>query len=281
MEVISLILWVTSDLNLVIRDRKAFKKISCYNNACCCLFWFIWISQVVFAVAVSSVYVCTTFQSCLTQSWHSLCWRKWCPTASLSQTLTAPTQIWANQSQMTSWGRGSQWVASADNGRTDLIDKVFLVIIPYASTKLKGGYTGFTLSVCDYSLWILAQTSMSQLTVQQSYLLCWELLPDRNCKSIGLWYWELMSHPDPAVLPVGTLHSLEWFWVSRKIFVYSHHNTIVFSSKMSICGQNRVCSVSSTILVRSILYLHILSSNFRRCIMFVAKFKNLKFWQIL
>ena len=69
---------------------------------------------------------------------------------------------------------------------------------------------------------------MSQLTVQQSYLLCWELLPDRNRKSMGLWYWELMSHPDPAVLPVGTLHSLEWFWVSRRIFVYSHHNTIVF-----------------------------------------------------
>ena len=45
----------------------------------------------------------------------------------------------------------------------------------------------------------------------------------------------LMSHPDPAVLPVGTLYSLEWFWVSRRIFVYSHHNTIVFISKMSVC----------------------------------------------
>ena len=80
----------------------------------------------------------------------------------------------------------------------------------------------------DYSLWILTQTSMSQVTVQQSYLLCWELLPDRNRKSMGWGYWELMSHPDPAVLPVGTLHSLEWFWVNRRIFVYSHHNTIVF-----------------------------------------------------
>ena len=34
---------------------------------------------------------------------------------------------------------------------------------------------------------------------------------------------------DPAVLPVGTVHSLEWFWVSRRIFIYSHHNTYVFS----------------------------------------------------
>ena len=47
--------------------------------------------------------------------------------------------------------------------------------------------------------------------------------------SMGLWYWELMSRPDPEVLPVGTLHSLEWFWVSRRIFIYSHHNTYVFS----------------------------------------------------
>ena len=34
----------------------------------------------------------------------------------------------------------------------------------------------------------------------------------------------------------------------------------------SVCGQNRVRSVSSTILVGSISYLHILSSNFRRCV---------------
>ena len=66
----------------------------------------------------------------------------------------------------------------------------------------------------DYSLWILVQTSMSQLTLQQSHLLCWELLPDRNRKSMGLWYWELMSHPDPAVLPVGTLHS--WMILSKQ-----------------------------------------------------------------
>ena len=77
---------------------------------------------------------------------------------------------------------------------------------------------------------------MSQLTVQQSYLLCYELLPDRNRISMGLWYWELMSHPNPAVLPVGTLHSLEWFWVSRRIFIYSHHNTYVFSLRRpSVC----------------------------------------------
>ena len=36
--------------------------------------------------------------------------------------------------------------------------------------------------------------------------------------------------------------------------------------RLSVCGQNRICSVSSTILIGSISYLHILSSNFRRCV---------------
>ena len=32
-----------------------------------------------------------------------------------------------------------------------------------------------------------------------------------------------------------TSSCLEWFWVSRRIFIYSHYNTIVFFSKMSVC----------------------------------------------
>ena len=39
-------------------------------------------------------------------------------------------------------------------------------------------------------------------------------------------------------------------------------------------------SVSSTILIGSISYLHILSSTFRRCVACNARFKNLKFWRI-
>ena len=38
------------------------------------------------------------------------------------------------------------------------------------------------------------------------------------------------------------------------------------SVRLSVCGQNGVRSVSSTILIGSISYLHILSSNFRRCV---------------
>ena len=51
---------------------------------------------------------------------------------------------------------------------------------------------------------------------------------------------------------------------------------------LSVCGQNGVRSVSSTIFIGSISYLHILSSNFRRSrVTFVSKFRNLKFWRIL
>ena len=49
-------------------------------------------------------------------------------------------------------------------------------------------------------------------------------------------------------------------------FTLSVCQSVCPSVRLSICGQNRACSVSSAILVRSIPYLHILSSNFRRCV---------------
>ena len=74
------------------------------------------------------------------------------------------------------------------------------------------------------------------------------------------------------------VHStLEWFWVSRRIFIHSHHNTFVFFLKTSVRPTSRVRSVSPTILVGSISYLHILSSNFRRCITCKASCKIAKF----
>ena len=86
---------------------------------------------------------------------------------------------------------------------------LYIIIIPPTSTKLKGGYTGNTLSVC------------------------------------------------PSVCP-----------------------SVRPSVRLSVCGQNRVRSVSSTILIGSISYLHILSSNQRRCVTCNASFKILKFWRI-
>ena len=45
------------------------------------------------------------------------------------------------------------------------------------------------------------------------------------------------------------------------------------SVRLSVCGQNGVHSVSSTILAGSISYSHILSSNFRRCVTCKVLFK--------
>ena len=50
------------------------------------------------------------------------------------------------------------------------------------------------------------------------------------------------------------------------------------SVNLSVCGQNLVLSVSSTILIRSISYVHILSSNFRRCVACNRCFKIQKSW---
>ena len=55
---------------------------------------------------------------------------------------------------------------------------------------------------------------------------------------------------------------------------------ILVSRRPFVCGQNRVRSVSSTILVRSISYLHISSSNFRRCVACKGYCKIPKFWNL-
>ena len=46
--------------------------------------------------------------------------------------------------------------------------------------------------------------------------------------------------------------------------------------RLYVCGQNRVRSVSSTILIGSISFLHILSSNFRRCVACNVPFQSSK-----
>ena len=58
--------------------------------------------------------------------------------------------------------------------------------------------------------------------------------------------------------------------------VYWFHLVCPFV-RLSVCGQNSVRSVSSTIFVRSIAYLHILLSNFRRCVVCKVCFKIRKF----
>ena len=62
------------------------------------------------------------------------------------------------------------------------------------------------------------------------------------------------------------------------------HPSVCQSVHLSVCAQNRVCSVPSIILARSISYLHIFSSNFRRCVtckVFFSKFSFVKFFKFV
>ena len=56
-------------------------------------------------------------------------------------------------------------------------------------------------------------------------------------------------------------------WSGGIIEMICFHLVLVFTLSLSVCGHNRVRSVSSTIPVGSISYLHILSSNLRRCVL--------------
>ena len=85
------------------------------------------------------------------------------------------------------------------------------------------------------------------------------------------------------ILPTSKYRSLSLFSFCNTLCLQQHTPA---STKLkggytgitlSVCGQNCVRSVSSTILIGSISYLHILSSNFRSCVTCNARFKIKKF----
>ena len=88
-------------------------------------------------------------------------------------------------------------------------------------------------------------------------------------------------HPGEIIfyIPTCLLHTDDFYTprfneVDRGVYWYHLVRLSVCPSvHLSVCGQNRVRSVSSTILIGSISYLHILSSNLRRCVTCNARFK--------
>ena len=99
---------------------------------------------------------------------------------------------------------------------------------------------------------------------------------DPDVLSINAGKWWTKEQPGPplninTIFPgIGIYYTPRFNKVERG--VYWFHLV-----RLSVCGQNRVRSVSSTILIRSISYLHILSSNFRRCVACNVCFKIQKF----
>ena len=80
--------------------------------------------------------------------------------------------------------------------------------------------------------------------------------------------WWIMNNYTPRFNEVE--RGLYWFHLV--------HQSVHPSVHLSVCGQNCVHSVSSTILIRSISYLHILSRNFSRCVPCYVCFKIPKIW---
>ena len=75
-------------------------------------------------------------------------------------------------------------------------------------------------------------------------------------------------------LPVSLVIIPRFNEVERGVYWF---HLVCLSVRLSVCGQNLVRSESSTILVGSMWYLHILSSNFIRCV----TCNVIRFWRIL
>ena len=120
----------------------------------------------------------------------------------------------------------------------------FCFSFEYAMFKCVGVITLMSISSAIVFRWIsqnptdgkstLVQVMASCCQAASHYLnQCWQrFIVIHNEVGWGVLYW--FHSVRPSVCPSSTLHFLEWFWVSRRIFIYSHHNTIVFFSKMSV-----------------------------------------------
>ena len=94
---------------------------------------------------------------------------------------------------------------------------------------------------------------------------------------IMAWRWAGDNHYLNQWWPSLLMHKQSWRGV---YWFHLVRLSVPLSVPLSVCGQNRDRSVSSTLLVGSISYLHILSRNFRSYFA-ISKFQNLNFWQIL
>ena len=108
-------------------------------------------------------------------------------------------------------------------------------------------------------------TPFGDIDLGQHWLIC-KMTNSYQFQCIKEVQHQLRMHPHPGSL---LYPPLQCSWGGYTGFTLS----VCPYVRLSVCGQNRVRSVSSTILVGFISYLHILSSNFRRCVACNACFK--------
>ena len=106
-------------------------------------------------------------------------------------------------------------------------------------------------------------TPFGDIDLGQHWLIC-KMTNSYQFQCIKEIQHQLRMHPHPG----SSLYPpLQWSWKGGILV------SPCPSVHLSVCEQNRVRSVSSTTLVGSISYLHIFSSNFRRCVACNACFK--------
>ena len=199
------------------------------------------------------------------------------------------------------------------------IADTILKMSKFPLNEVEGGIlAGFTLSIClsrrpsvrlqlnprkqRVSLQLMTSCCMNfAIIIQWIYFTIWK--KEKNChhyNTILSLYNIISRHYKKSLLRSEIYHGYEELSTDPNYLIWRKQErrstyAVQLASgqlrsnyrKMSVRGQNHVCSVSSTIHAGSISYLHILSSNFRRCVaciyiyfFFFSKLKNLKLWQI-
>ena len=91
------------------------------------------------------------------------------------------------------------------------------------------------------------------------------LLRQLNSEYDTIFFWEIWRGAETCLSSNLLYPPLQRSWTGVHWFHFVRPS-VRMSVHLSLCGQNSVCSVSSTMLAGSISYLYILSSNFRMCV---------------
>ena len=191
---------------------------------------------------------------------------------------------------------------------TSLISPAAWKIITFNVCLITKFWDGFVLlGIFSDKSWFVSLHAIAYICDDESHRLPWgwslfEMVKLRQFLHV-LWNFEIF--PDNLAagkrdnvialilyrLQVSAWNLVGWCTMKQIIIIppastklKGEYTGITLSVCSSVCllvsGQNPVCSVSSTPSSDSISYLHIWSSNFRRCVAYNGRFniKNLKFW---
>ena len=169
---------------------------------------------------------------------HSIVWPFWMA-SSVAYKVSSPVYV---------YGRGSLWSAS---------NRIYVgvSISSAAMSKSYGVWCALILLWLMYVgvLWMRWLPGRLQMIITRYNIQEWLDIP-----------WWLLSQYISDTESITSELQVRYTHTSTKL--KGGYVGFTLSVRLSVCGQNRVPSVSSIIPIDSISYLQILSSNFRRCV---------------